>query len=245
MRDAERAFENAKQRYPGDSFVLSAESEFAKTLEDHERSFEALKRARTSNPRDPFIASRLTAILIGKGDIDTARIYVKEALESNPGDRRLNFQYAELLRTKAETLLEDLIYYYRRAFTKWDDYYESQFWYARFAFESSDPEMIRESKEVFRHLRDIPMSYEERIRVRDALGGQSDPRQFSGTITRVEATHGFVSIDGRGDWVFFHETDVAEGVWDRLSSEIRVIFAIGFSLRGPKALDLRLEGIVA
>ena len=245
VRDAERAFENAKQRYPGDSFVLSAESEFAKTLEDHERSFEALKRARTSNPRDPFIASRLTAILIGKGDIDTARIYVKEALESNPGDRRLNFQYAELLRTKAETLLEDLIYYYRRAFTKWDDYYESQFWYARFAFESSDPEMIRESKEVFRHLRDIPMSYEERIRVRDALGGQSDPRQFSGTITRVEATHGFVSIDGRGDWVFFHETDVAEGVWDRLSSEIRVIFAIGFSLRGPKALDLRLEGIVA
>jgi tetratricopeptide (TPR) repeat protein/cold shock CspA family protein len=232
VRDAERAFENAKQRYPGDRFVLTAESEFA-------------KRARTSNPRDPFIASRLAAILIGKGDIDTALVYVREALESNPGDKRLNFQYAELLRAKVETPPEDLTYYYRRAFTKWDYNYESQFWYARFAFESNDLEMVQESKEVFKHLRDIPMSYEERIRVRDAVGGQSDPRQFFGTITRVEATHGFVSIDGRGDWVFFHETDVAERVWDHLSSGTRVIFAIGFSLRGPKALDLRLEGVTA
>jgi tetratricopeptide (TPR) repeat protein/cold shock CspA family protein len=245
VRDAERAFENAKQRYPGDRFVLTAESEFAELLEDNERSFEALKRARTSNPRDPFIASRLAAILIGKGDIDTALVYVREALESNPGDKRLNFQYAELLRAKVETPPEDLTYYYRRAFTKWDYNYESQFWYARFAFESNDLEMVQESKEVFKHLRDIPMSYEERIRVRDAVGGQSDPRQFFGTITRVEATHGFVSIDGRGDWVFFHETDVAERVWDHLSSGTRVIFAIGFSLRGPKALDLRLEGVTA
>jgi len=242
VRDAERAFENARQRYPGDRFVLTAESEFAKLLEDHERSFEALKRARNSNPRDPFIASRLAAILVSRGDLDTARAYIEEALESNRGDKRLNFQYGELLRAKMETPPEDLAYYYRRAFTKWDHNYESQFWYARFTFESNDPAKVRESKEVFRHLREIPMSYEDRIRSQDAMGGLSDPRQFSGTITRVEATHGFVSIDGRGDWVFFHETEVAEGVWDHLSSGTRVIFAIGFSLRGPKALDLRLEG---
>jgi cold shock CspA family protein len=119
--------------------------------------------------------------------------------------------------------------------------YGSQFWYARFAFESNDPSKVRESKEVFRHLRETPISYEDRIRVQDTIGGLSNPKQFSGTIIRVEATHGFVSIDGRGDWVFFHETDVAKGVWDHLSFGTRVIFAIGFSLRGPKALDLRLE----
>jgi len=245
VRDAERAFEIANQRYPGDRFVLGVESEFAKLLEDNDRSFQALKRARISNPRDPFIASRLAAILMSKGEIVTALVYVGEALESNPGDRSLNFLYAELLRAKGDRPLEDLTYYYRRSFTKWDDNYESQFWYARFVFESNDPEIVRESKEVFKHLRDIPMSYEERIRVRDAVGGKNDPRQFSGTITRVEATHGFVSIDGRSDWVFFHETDVAEGAWDGLSSGGRVVFAIGFSLRGPKALNLRLEGVMA
>jgi hypothetical protein len=50
-----------------------------------------------------------------------------------------------------------------------------------------------------------------------------------------------MSIDGRGDWLFFHETDVAEGVWNKLSSGIRVAFAIGFNLRGPKCLNLCLE----
>jgi len=242
VRDAERAFENARQSYPGDRFVLTAESEFAKLLDDNERSFEALKRARNSNPRDPFIASRLATILVSRGDIHTAKAYLEEALESSRGDKRLNFQYAELLRAKTGTPLEDLVYYYRRAFTKWDHNYESQFWYARFAFESKDLANVRKCKEVFRHLREIPISYEDRIRMRDAVGGPSDPRQFSGTITRIEATHGFVAIDGRGDWLFFHETDVAEGVWDRLWSGTRVIFAIGFTLRGPKALALRLEG---
>lgn len=242
VRGAERALESAKQRYPGDIYVLTAESDFAKLLADHERSFEALKRARDSNPRDPFVASRLAAILVSRGDLNTALAYVEEALEGNRVDKRLNFQYAELLRGGAETPAKDLVYYYRRAFTRWDHNHESQFWCARFAFESKDLEEVRESKEIFAHLREVPTGYEERIRVRDAVGGLSDPKQFSGAITRVEAAHGFVSIDGRGDWVFFHETDVAEGVWDRLSSGNRVVFAIGFSLRGPKAIDLRLQG---
>jgi thioredoxin-like negative regulator of GroEL/cold shock CspA family protein len=241
VRDAERAFESARQRYPGDSYVLTTESEFAKLLEDHERSFEALKRARTSNPRDPFIASRLAAILVKRDDRKTALEYIKTALESNRGDKRLNFQYAELLRANNETSIEDLIYYYHRAFTKWDRNYESQFWYARFAFESSDREKYRESKEVFKHLREIPLPYNDRSRLRDALGGLRTPRQYSGVIARIEAIYGFVSIDGRGDWVFFHENDVIEDIWGYLTSGTRVIFNIGFSLGGPKALNLQLE----
>lgn len=242
VRNVERTFENARQMYPGDEFVFVAEAEFAKLLNDHERSLEALKRAQKINPRDPYIASRLAAMLLGRGEYELAFKYIDEALESNRGDKRLNFQYAELLRMKPETQHRELIYYYRRAFTKWDHNYESQFWYARFIFESDVPETVRESKEVFGHLREIPMSYDDRIRILDAVGGLSEPKQFSGTITRVEATHGFVSIDGRGDWLFFHENDVAAGVWDHLSSGKRVVFAIGFSLRGPKALNLRLEG---
>ncbi len=242
VRETERALEAAMQRYPGDKYVLLSEAEFAKLLNDHERSLQALQRARASNPRDPFIASRLASILVARGGLNIARAYIKEALEANRGDKRLNFQYAELLRAEAGTPGDDLVYYYRRAFSKWDDNYESQFWYARFAFESSDPTTVRESKEVFRYLRDTPMSHQERIRIRDVVGGLINPREFSGTVTRVEAAHGFVSMDGRGDWVFFHETGVAGGVWDRLSNGTRVVFSIGFSLRGPQALGLRMEG---
>ena len=242
VREAERAFVTAKQRYPGDNYVLVVEAEFAELLNDHERSVEALKRARDSNPRDPFIASRLASILVARGDVNKARAYLAEALEGNPGDKRLNFKYAELLRADAETPRDNLVYYYRRAFSKWDENCESQFWYARFAFESTDSNTVRESKEVFKYLRDVPMSHQNRIRIRDVMGDLNNPRQFSGTVTQVEAAYGFVSMDGRGDKVFFHETDVSDRVWDRLSTGTRVVFFVGFSLRGPKALGVRLEG---
>jgi hypothetical protein len=242
IREAEKGFESARQRYPGDRYVLNEESEFAKLLDDYERSFNALMRARDANPRDPYIASRLASLLVKKGQVDLALTYVKEALESNRSDKRLNFQYAELLRVSGASLPEDLAYYYRRAFTKWDSNFESQFWYARFAFESSAQDKVREAREVFRHLREIPMSYEDRIRIRDAIGGPGTPREFSGTVSRIEATHGFVSIDGRGDRLFFHDNDTVEGTWARLSSGSRITFAIGFSLMGPKAFQLLIDG---
>jgi tetratricopeptide (TPR) repeat protein/cold shock CspA family protein len=241
VRNAEREFEIGRQKYPGDEYVLIAESEFAKLLQDHERCLDALKRAHQSNPRDPFIASRLASILLSRGEKDKARGYLEEALASNGGDKRLNFQYAELLRTETGAPPDSLSYYYRRAFSKWDENYESQFWYARFTFESSDPAKVSEAKEVFRHLRNAPMSHRDRIRMRDSVGGLSSPIQFSGTVNRIEAAHGFVTVDGREDSVFFHENDMTGDTWKRLSTRARVVFMIGFTLRGPRASNLRLE----
>lgn len=242
IRNAARAFESAKQNYPGDKFVLLAESELAHLLSDDNRSFEALTQARISNPRDPFITSRLATILVNRNDSPTARKYIEEALESNRGDKRLNYLLAELDRETGEVTPEGLTYSYRKAFTKWDTNYSSQFWYARFAFESNDPLKVQESKEVFKHLRNVPIRHENRILIRDAIGGLDNPKQYSGTIKRLEATHGFISVDGRGDMIFFHETDLDADVWEHLTSETRVAFFIGFNFRGPKALNVRLEG---
>ena len=241
VRDAERILENAKQRYPNDKYILTMESEFAKLIEDDNRSFDALKRARNANPRDPFIISRLSALLVKKNEIETAKMILKEALDSNRGDKRLNFQYAELLRMENLSSSEEISYYYRRAFTKWDENYESQFWFARFAYEHKNLDEIRESKEVFKHLRFAPMSFDDRIRVRDAIGGLMKPIIFFGSITRVEASHGFVEVDGRGDWVFFHEKKMRADVWDSLKSGVRVKFSIGFNMGGPTALGVQLE----
>jgi cold shock CspA family protein/Flp pilus assembly protein TadD len=242
IRYAERAFDTAKQKYPGDKYILVLESEFAQLLQNHDRSFRVLSQARAFNPRDPLIASRLAALLVAREDADTARAYVHEALEGNRNDKRLNYQYAELLRTDQPPRPDLLAYHYRRAFQKGDENYVSQFWYARFAFESNDLNDQRGSKEIFRDLRDAPISHEDRVRVRDILGGPNNPRLFSGAIIRVEATHGFISVDGRGEVVFFHRSDAPEPVWERLVTGKRVAFEIGFSLRGPKALNVRLEG---
>ncbi len=245
IRRAERVLEVAKQKYPANSYVLSAESDLAELLENDERSFRALEHANSANPRDPYISSRLANVLLKRNDIEGALACVKDALNSDRGNKRLNFRYAELLRTQPSTERGELVKYYRRAFTEGDQNYLSQFWYARFLFESNNLVDIRKSKEVFQHLRETPMSYEERIRVRDAIGGLDRPKRFFGTIYRVEATHGFISVDSREDSLFFHESDVVYSSWNALRSGRRVSFAVGFSLCGPKAINLLLEGSVS
>lgn len=242
VRRVERTLTSTLQRYPGDKYALSVESKFAGMLRDNERSIAALRQARQANPRDPFLSSRLASILVSREKPEEAEQCLREALDGNRGNKGLNYQYAELLRRNLEAPKEQLSYYYRRAFTKWDDNFESQFWYARFAFESQELTVLRESKEIFQKLREIRAPYEERIRIRDVIGSFEHPVQFSGEVTRLEATHGFVKVDGRGNWLFFHETNVSDDEWEDMSSGKRVVFGIGFTLRGPQAIELTPEG---
>ncbi len=242
VRKAEKAFDVARQRYPGDKYIHLAESEFAQLLRDNERSIDALERAREANPRDPYITSRLASVLAERNEVERALGYLQEALDSHPGDGRLNYQYAELLRKGGEASAQTLIYHYRKSFSKWDGNHDSQFWFARFTFDSPREEDRVNSREVFRHLGNVPMPHEERVRIRDAIGGLDEPKEFSGTITRIEASHGFAAMDGSGDWVFFHNQDLPDPeLWANLAPGSRVVFSVGFCLRGPKALSLRFE----
>jgi tetratricopeptide (TPR) repeat protein/cold shock CspA family protein len=238
IREIEKIFEKVKQRYPGDSFIYTAESDYAAILDDDDRSFLALGKARGSNPRDPYIVLRYSKMLIMRGDNQKALECVEEALKSNRGDKQLNHRYADILRASGNVSIETLQYYYRRAFTEWDENYESQFWYARYAFQSNNADDFRRSKEVFKHLREAPMSFEKRFEIKDMDGGTSTPRNYHGVVLRVEATHGFVGINGSGKQVFFHKNDIREDTWNNLYTGVRMQFNIAFSLNGPIAKNM-------
>ena len=146
-----------------------------------------------------------------------------------------------MLRKQGGLASDELAYHYRRAFVQTDENYDSKFWFARYAFESKDSAQVNEAREVFRNLREVPMMHENRIRLLDSIGGTETPTQFGGTITRVEASHGFITVDGRGDDLFFHQTNVEPGVWEQLKPLKRFAFGIGFSLSGPFSVRVRLE----
>lgn len=187
------------------------------------------------NSRDPDIATRLASTYEKKDEILKAREVLGQALSANRLNKQLNFHYGQVLRKINPDDTDNILYHFRRAFTEGDGNYEAQFWYARYAFESSDPDMAMESRAVFEHLRtNAPGRLKERHKVRDVVTVSDSPKQFSGTISRVEAQYGFITIDGSGNTLFFHATDLHSGSIDDVRRGQRVVFNIGFTFRGPQ-----------
>src|SRR4029077_14301853 len=149
-------------RCPDEELFLQAEAELGKLIGDDSRALHAMEGAFHKNPRDPYISSRLASIYESKGDAPRALETIRSALDSNRGDKTLNFSYARLLRDQEPENQALLLYHFRRAFVKWDNNYEAQFWFARYAFENGTREDIAESKEVFRKLREVPMNHSRR-----------------------------------------------------------------------------------
>jgi len=244
-REIDRTIENIEghlekglQEHPNDPYLLAAESDFGRMLQDEERAIEALNRAFTANKRNTFVASRLSKAYEAAGNLPLATKTLRDALDANPNDRQLHYRYAMLLKESGGESLDTLIYHFRRGFTRWDSNYEAQFWFARYTFESSDEATREESKTVFRKLRDTPMAHDVRTGVRDLIKESGVPQVFTGTVVKKEDTTGFVQRDGPGDWLFFHKSDVAYEIWTKIRIQQRVIFKIGFSFSGAKAVEL-------
>lgn len=243
VRSAEKLIEVARQRSPGDAYVDGLEVELSQALADYGRAFDVLAKAQRVNPRDPFIATRYATMLLARGSTDAARSVVAEALSSASSDKRLNYMFAEIERTQSQSPpMEELVHYYRRAFTRWDSNYESQFWFARFAWQIGREALTREAKEVFAHLRSAPVPHAERMRIRDVSRTGGAPTDTLATIKRVEATYAFAAIDGSQEWVFIHHSDVSDFVWAQLAVDVRIRCHIGFALGGPRAVEVHLEG---
>jgi tetratricopeptide (TPR) repeat protein len=238
IRGVEDLLQKGIQQFSADPLLLSEEAELSRLLKDHERAFHALRKAFDANPRDPYIASRLSRTYEERGDLETARDVLRQALDGNRGNRDLNFRYGMLLRNRQESNRANLIYHFGRAFTKWDKNYEAQFWFARFAFEDENREVRREGKEVFRRLREAHLSHDVRVHVRDTIRDATGDRVFTGNVARLEYACGYVELDGYGDWLFVHRNDVPSGVWENLRVGVRVKCVVGFSFNGARALKV-------
>jgi cold shock CspA family protein/predicted Zn-dependent protease len=240
-RDLERMLESTKQMYPEDYFVNNLEAEFARLIEKSERALKALKKAFESNPRDPYITKRLANLYKSRNELQSAKDCVYQALNSHTSSKELNYEYAQILRMTDPLDIESISYYFRKSFSKWDQSYYAQFWYARYLFENNDLEKVHESKEIFRRLRSkAPIKHELRIKILDIIKDESGVKHFWGSVSRIEQEHGFITVDGKGDDMFFHRSNITKDVWTALKNRSRVSFNIGFTFSGPVAIGIQI-----
>lgn len=61
---------------------------------------------------------------------------------------------------------------------------------------------------------------------------------YSGTVGAVQESYLFVNSSELKDSVFVHRTRVDEDKWSKLQRGTKVLFTVGFNMRGPTAQSI-------
>ena len=230
VKDAESTLFDAQQEFPGDSYLLGAESHLAEILKDNERAAKALAKAFDANPKNEIVAVRLARQYDAVGQPEKAAAVLKRSLDANPRSRRLHYTLARLLMRRTPEDGENIAYHLQRAFTDGDSNHEAQLLYGRQLFLNG---RLEESKAVFRRLSAVRVA--PRVLLFPIEG-----RHFEGRMSRPQGSYAFITRDGPGDSIYVHAKQVSEDTWNELTLGTRVRFRIAFTLRGPGAFDLKV-----
>lgn len=237
VKEVENQLFSASQMFPGDSYLSESESELAKILKDDKRALQAMTKAFEANPRNAFIALRLSAIHEQRGDLADAKTVLKRGLDANSADRRLHFAYGKLLANTETQAGDELLYHFKRSFTPGDSNYDAQLLYGRELFVTGQ---IGESRQTFDTLGKAKVSPQQRNRLHYPIIG----KRFTGKVWKVETNHAFIIRDGQGDLIFVHSSNLPPNIWKQLASGEIVTFSIAFTFRGASAYDLHLTGVL-
>ena len=238
IKEAEAVIEDGLQRFPGDSYLLAAESDLGDLLSDDARSMNALKIAFENNPYNPFIVVRLAKVLVRTGESHEARIVYKHALDAGAFDKKIHFNYAKLLIDSNDESGMDIEYHLRRSFTDGDGNTEAQLWYGRQLYINGK---IDEAQACFQRLKDCRGNPIVKREVRGVIMENGERKTFAGRVEQSVGDYGFVIRDGMADRVFLHRKNTEQATWEYLERNTRISFAIGFNYWGATAVNIRLE----
>ena len=239
IKQLDERIERATQRFPEDSFIATAESDFSQIINEDERALTALKRAFESSKGSPYVARRLARVYELQGETDIAIEILKASLDVNPPSKAVNFHLARLLQMNPDTPLAELRLYLNRSFTEGDTNYAAQFEFARLLYLDGD---LAEANDHFERLKfanvDVATKNSPRGSVRNSAG---EPIEFTGSIIGKESTFAFVRRDRYSDGLFTHKSYNPELDWEALRQGKRVRFNMAFNYKGPVATHLDLE----
>ena len=224
------------QLYPGDSFLLTAESDLATLINDFDRVVDSLKQAFEANARSTFVAFRLASHYEKNGKLAEAKSVLERALAANRNDRSLHYHFARyLMRHGSDNKENDEIvkYHLQHSFTGGDRNFDAQLLYGRQLYVTGN---IDESKRVFGRLKDVRVSPDVKMALLYPLDDT-----FRGAVSRIEGNYIFVNRDGSSDWIYVHRDYIDDKVWEMLAIGTRCTYKIAFNFHGPGGRDLQLD----
>jgi len=198
----------------------------------------ALEKAFSINKRSSYIAVRLANTYVHKGNKEAAVKVLRECIDANPSDKYANYKLAMLLADMKESNPADIKYCLRNAFTTGDNNYIAQFWYARFVYLEGN---FSEAREIFNKLSQLNIDARTINKPRGTVINGNKPKVFSGSISKLENSWGFILRDQQHDRIFAFGKYSDNLEWQKLSINKRINFELAFCYRGPTALHIRSE----
>ena len=241
IRSVESHLIELSRAHPSTGNAALLEAKFASAINDSDRARSALERSFQDNNRDPYIASRLSNLYMCAGNTGKAKNVLLQAIERNANNQKLQFRYAEFLRTTSSSNIDLLVYHYKRSYTPGDRNYQAQFWYARFLYESERAVDRDRALDIFRKLRRVNVSHQEKIKIRDFIGGKERPTLFRGELASKKPGYAFIKLDGDGSAIFFHPANAEDDLWEAMKNGDRLAFNIAFSFSGVSACSVGPE----
>lgn len=222
-----------KQSYPNDPHLYDLEAKFAKLLRDSERTLYALNRSFKANPRNIYVALRLSRCYQETGDLGKSCEILEKAIEAKPNKSELHYEYVKLLLDIPSTPPDVLEYHFRRSYSPGDRNYDAKLLHARQLHINGDH---IKSREIFSSLRYARLPFEIRHRA-------SYPMQeiFHGEVNLMEATYCFIRRDGISDMIYYHQDIDETSFFDNIIRGMRVKFQLAFNMYGPVAINVSGE----
>ena len=229
----EKSLTSGLLQFPGDSYLLTAESKLAALLQDSDRVIDSLKKAFDINPRTSFIAIQLAAIYQKKGKLNEAKDVFENALNANRNDKDLHYRYSKFLLQLPQSNADLIEYHLQRAFAPGDKNYDAQLLYGRQLYIKGSRD---DSKPVFSRLKMARVAPNVREALLYPLEGF-----FHGIISKIEGSYGYINKDKSNEWIYFHRKNIPDEVWNILVFGTRVKYKVGFNFHGPSAFEIITE----
>lgn len=237
IKEAETTLQRGRLEFPGSSELLVAETEFRDLLDQTPKALGALEKAFQLNPRQDWLAIRLSRRYADDDQGDRAFKVLERCLIENPASKSAHLEMAQLLR-RADEPQSRVLDHLRKSFVLGDTNFEGQFWYARELFLSN---RVPESKDLFQNLNErAPGRFR---RGTSALVDLSDGqiKAFDGVLIRREEGYGFVRLVDFADDVFTSRAESDSLSWEQLRTGSLVVCNLAFNRRGPRAVRLTLR----
>lgn len=232
-KEIETLIQRSLQSYPESSVLLSIESNFKDLLNQKEQARQILERAFGLNPRQDWLAVRLSRRYRDAGDMFNAERVLKKCLNDNPSSKMAHFEIGHIL---SESRDPNAVTHLRSSFTSGDNNYEAQFWYARELFLQK---RFDEAKEEFNNLHErAPSRFRRSGGIPVKQGG--DLVEYEGSIIRKEDSYAFLRFSGFQEDIFASRAESDPEEWDKLYTNANIKCALAFSRRGPRAISIRL-----